>query len=149
MSTALKNVQKFFPGVTEVEDAGRNAVIEVTKADQTKATRGNHKECAMALACKRKYGLDGVIISVGRAYLVRGAKAVRYSVPEQISREIISFDRNGTFAPGEYRLLKPGYTEKLGRHYGGDNSKSERTKRTEPKHMTEGIRVSLNSKFAA
>jgi CheY-specific phosphatase CheX len=92
MPTALRIVKKFFPEVTDVEDAEKSQVIEVT--------------CAMAVACKRKYNLDGVIISVKTAYLIKGKKAKRFSLPESVSREIVSFDRDSGFAAGQYRLSK-------------------------------------------
>lgn len=70
MPTALQVVQKFFPEVKEVVDAGRNQVIEVTSQDEKTARKKSHKTCAMAVACKRKFNLDGVVISVNRAYKV-------------------------------------------------------------------------------
>ena len=106
MPTALQVVQKFFPEVTEVVDASRNQVIEVTQQDEKTAKKKSHKTCAMAVACKRKFNLDGVVISVNRAYLVKGKKARRFTLPESVSREVVSFDRNGGFEPGEYELNK-------------------------------------------
>src|SRR2546423_938497 len=61
MPTALQVVQKFFPEVTEVEDAKRNSIIEVTTRDEKTANKKSHKTCAMAVACKRKFALDGVV----------------------------------------------------------------------------------------
>ena len=103
---ALNVVRKFFPNVKRVTDAKTNALIEVTKADvQSKAVK-NHNACAMAVACRRKFHLDGVIISRSIAYLVKGNRARRFKLNESVSREVVSFDRGAGFAPGRYELAK-------------------------------------------
>jgi hypothetical protein len=107
MPTSLRIVQKFFPEVTSVTDAKRRVSVEVTKRDTNSATVKNHKACAMAVACQRKFKATGVIISRSTAYLVTGDKAVRYHVPNSVSREVISFDRGAGFEEGEYQLSKP------------------------------------------
>jgi hypothetical protein len=114
MATALQIVQHFHPEVTTVKDAKRNIHIEVLPRDTSLATVKNHKTCAMAVACKRRFHLDGVIISVGRAYLVKGKTATRFKLPESVSREIVSFDRKAGFAPGEYQLDAPSPSTRLG-----------------------------------
>jgi hypothetical protein len=101
---AIDVVRKFFPGVTIVKDAMRNAVIVVTKNDANSKAVRKHDACAMAVACKRKFHLDGVIISRSVAYLVKGNTARRFKLPESISREVVSFDRGGGFAVGRYEL---------------------------------------------
>jgi len=151
MATALQVVKKFFPNVKNVVDAERNARIEVTKSDETKANKKSHKTCAMAVACKRKFHLDGVIISANRAYLVKGDKARRFELPPSVTKEIVSFDRGSGFEPGEYELSKVSPTARLDRpasgkkgHGPGDNSKPRRFQ-----HKTGGIRIALGSKMAA
>jgi hypothetical protein len=150
MPTALQVVQKFFPEVKEVVDAERNAIIEVTKQDEKTANKKSHKTCAMAVACKRKFNLDGVVISVNRAYLVKGKKARRFMLPESVSREVVSFDRDGGFEPGEYELQKVPRSSRLdrvikGNGHGGGSPNSPRRH----VHKTGGIRTSLGSKMAA
>jgi hypothetical protein len=112
VSRALSIVRKYFPEVTSVEDSEHDIRVEVTKRDEAVATKKSHKTCAMAVACKRKLDLDGVIVSVKTAYMIKGKKAIRFSVPEHVSREVVSFDRGAGFEPGEYKLNKP--TTKLG-----------------------------------
>jgi hypothetical protein len=116
--------------------------------DVDSANRKDHKTCAMAVACKRKLGLDGVLISVKTAYLVRGKVAQRYLLPESVSREVVSFDRGAGFAPGKYKLSKMPKSlrlgaarprRKLGRGKTGGKDK-------EFIHHTAGIRVVLGSK---
>lgn len=105
MST-LSVVNKFFPKVTSVIDATHNQAIEVTLKDASSKAVKDHKGCAMAVACKRKFHLDGVIISRSVAYLVKGKQARRFKLPQSVSREVVSFDRGAGFAPGIYALAK-------------------------------------------
>ncbi len=149
---ALSSVRKFFPQVEEVEDANEPLEIEVTDIDVKKSKRKNHIECAMAVACKREKHADGVIISLNRAYIIKGKKAVRYSIPESVRREVVSFDRSAIFAAGEYRLIPTDKAHRLGASgdggkVGGKN-KNNQGKRRKP-HVTEGIRTVLGSKFVA
>jgi hypothetical protein len=148
MPTALRVVQQFFPQVTIIEDSSECVEIEVTKQDDKTATKKDHKTCAMAVACKRKLGLDGVIISINTAYLVKGRTAKRYRLPVSVAREVVSFDRGGGFAPGQYRLSRVPKSlrldakkprRKLGRGKTGGADK-------EFIHHTAGIRVVLGSK---
>lgn len=107
ISRALGIVRKYFPEVNKVADAKAPLSLEVTNRDQTIATRRAHKTCAMAVACKRKLNLDGVIISIKTAYMIKGKKAIRFAVPEHVSREIVSYDRGSSFEPGVYKLNVP------------------------------------------
>jgi hypothetical protein len=152
MSTALQVVRKFFPNVKSVVDANRNARIEVTKHDETVSKRKSHKTCAMAVACKRKFHLDGVIISANRAYLVKGDQARRFELPPSVTKEVVSFDRGAGFEPGEYELSKVSPTARLDHpkrgkgHQGGPNGGTTPRKF---QHRTGGIRIALGSKMAA
>jgi hypothetical protein len=111
---ALFNIRKFFPNVTSVVDATRSTKIEVTKKDASSRAVKNHKECAMAVACKRAFHVDGVVISRSVAYLVKGNQARRFVLPNSVIHEVISFDRGGGFAPGNYALSPPSICNKLG-----------------------------------
>lgn len=145
--TTLGIVQKMFPGVTEVVDAVRPRIIEVEQADLRRAEVQNHKSCAMAVACKRKLNLDGVIMARSTAYLIRGRKATRYSVPESITREIISFDRGAAFAPGQYRLIPP--LRKMGEQAGPRSPHTETGSAPRYHHTTSGVRALLGSTIPA
>jgi hypothetical protein len=112
-SKSLAIVRKYFPKVTEVEDGDTKLQVEVTSADSKSAAVRNHEACAMAVACKRKFKADGVIVSISTAYIIKGKKAIRYEVPEAVQREIVSFDREAGFAPGEYELRPVPPTETL------------------------------------
>ena len=140
---ALNVVQKFFPQVTKVIDSTSNAAIEVTEKDATSSKRSKHSECAMAVACKRKFKLDGVIISRSVAYLIKGKQARRFMLPPSVEREVTSFDRGGGFAPGKYELSKVPKMSKLGARVDRDLDKGRPRRDGEPKkfrHITTGVR---------
>lgn len=106
MATALQIVRRFYPEVKEVVDSKRNRSIEVTSQDSKSRAVKNHKECALAVACKRVFHADAAIICVKTAYIITGNKAIRFTNPESVRREIISFDRHAGFEPGHYSLSK-------------------------------------------
>lgn len=142
--SALKIVQQFFPGVREVVDSTRPAKIEVAARDATAKGVKNHAECALAVACKRKFKLDGVIISRGTAYLVKGRKARRFQLPPGTAREIVSFDRGAGFEPGTYLLSGVEPSRRLGHRTGSARDKG--TGNGSPKkfrHITANIRTVL------
>ncbi len=145
---AIKIVQRFFPNVDEVEDARTSLVVDITEADNRRARKRNHKECAMAVCAREKEKADGVIISIRTAYIIKGTKAVRYRLPESVSREIVSFDRTEGavgFEPGRYVLGSPKKGERLGEGYSGRKHDGPKNKRGKPSfvHETENIRTSL------
>src|SRR5262245_53619384 len=118
MGSALQIVQGFFPQVTEVKDAMRSARIEVKAEDAASKGIKNHKSCAMAVACKRAWHLDGVIISRTMVYLVKGKVARRFFMTPSATREVVSFDRGGGFAPGVYGLTAIPKNKRLGTYKG-------------------------------
>jgi len=138
---ARTRVRKFFPGVKHVVDATEPLNIEVTKGDVSTSKRKAHSECAMAVACKRAKHLDGVIIATSTAYLIKGDTATRYTVPDSVGREVVAFDRGGSFEPGEYKLIKP--NSPLG-HGGSGSHAAAAYKRSVP-HVTTNVRAVLGS----
>jgi hypothetical protein len=84
---------------------------------QRDVNRGGIKEpdsCAIALACKREFHCKDVRIHVSFSYMLEKDHWVRYRTPIRISREIIAFDRGGAFETGEYTLLAPYKSERIG-----------------------------------
>jgi hypothetical protein len=146
--SAINTVQKYFPKVEEVFDAEENATIEVTRRDEATSKRRAHGECAMAIASKRVFEADGVIVSLSKAFVVKGKKAYRYDLPENVSREVISFDRGSGFSPGTYQLKVPahalGKAKSPGKHPRENSKRGSRAKNQH--HMTQGIRTVLGSK---
>ena len=143
--TAVEIVRRYFPEVTSVKDAKENIVIEVTDKDNKSALVRNHKACAMAVACKKKMEADGVIVSISKAYVIVGKTATRYNVSDHAVREIVSFDRNAGFHPGEYQLNAPKGTKRLGHDSGGHGSKNGNGTKKKVHRKTEGIRTVLGS----
>lgn len=145
-SHSLAIVQKFFPEVEKVKDADGYISLEITKGDVNAKAARDHKRCPMATACQRMMKADGVVVSVKTVYIIHGKNATRYQIPESASREIVSFDRNSGFAPGQYFLKPP--DRKLGYEY---KRKSEHIvekgagRKAMHKHFTSGIRTVLGS----
>lgn len=139
---SLSIVKKFFPKVESVIDSTRNARIEVTAKDASSKAVKDHNACAMAVACKRKFKLDGVIISRSVAYLIKGKQARRFNLPSSIQREVVSFDRGGGFDIGIYELSKISPQNKQGARQPRTESKSV-VRDSKPKkfrHMTTNAR---------
>lgn len=148
---ALRNIQKFFPKVMTVNDADEEVQIEVTDRDEKTAAKKDHTQCAFAVACKRAYRADGVIVSVHTAYVIKGDEATRYILPESVSREVVSFDRGAKFSAGEYSLKIPTPSQRLGARVERKTHTTTRpgkSKRGKP-HVTDGIRTVLGSKHVA
>lgn len=136
MPTSLQIVRRLYPNVNFVTDSKKSLTVEVTSKDCASRAVKNHKECALAVACKKI--ADGAIICVKTAYLINGDKAVRYSMPETISREITAFDRSAPFEPGIYHLASVPPSSRLGaqRKPGGKTGNGKQAHY----HKTENIR---------
>lgn len=89
MSSALRIVQEFFPNVDDVKDGKKTLTIEVSPRDAATSKKRAHKDCAMAIACKRSQHVDGVIVSRSMAYLIKGTTATRYHLPMAVQKEVI------------------------------------------------------------
>lgn len=146
MATAVKIVRQFFPKVTEVKDARKSIWVEVTAKDSASANVKDHKSCAMAVACKRMQAADGVIVSMATAYVVKGRNAIRYKIPDSVSREIVSFDRKAGFTPGMYQLSAPSPSSRLGgSQQRGSQKHSGKGRKVPRRHHTDGIRTVLGT----
>lgn len=144
--SALNVVRKFFPNVETVVDATRSAPIEVTSRDCTAKGVRDHTACAMAVACKRKFHLDGVIIARTTAYLVKGKQARRFHVPHSIAREVVAYDRGASFSPGKYVLAPISKGHRFGVAKPGKVSgKANKTPRF--RHVTNKIRTTLSGEL--
>ncbi len=146
-ATALGIVRKYFPSVTEVHDADDNVILEVTRDDSSEGTVKDHSHCAMARACQRKFKARGVIVSVTTVYIIQKDGATRYRLPESVSREIVSFDREAGFAEGQYELIKPSKSQRIGQRQGSNKDPRNRKPSGKPHfmHYTVGIRAMLRS----
>ena len=146
-SVALNYVHKYYPDVTKVVDAKRGTKVTVTEKDCENGVGKAPNLCAIAKAAMRHY--DGAIISLSRAYLVKGNVATRYEVPGHVTRELVVFDRAHAFQPGVYRLERITPNARLGvkgpgaKSSGSPDSKKKRRFRKfkKAKHYTGGVRA--------
>jgi len=141
----VRRVQHYFPEVDRVADANKPIKITVKKSDVEKAKVKTHDSCAMARACEREGVCDSALVFPRMAFLVKGNLAVRYRVPESITREIVCFDRTGDFRPGEYQLSPVSDRERLDRKNktGGNHTKPRGLKKYRKPvlyHLTDGLR---------
>ena len=81
-------------------------------------------------------------------YLVKGKRATRYFMSQHAQREVITFDRGGGFAAGEYILLQPYPGNRLGDRLEGRDKASSMTPTTKRRKytFTEGIRTVLGGR---
>ncbi len=144
-SHALRIVNKFFPSVTKVTDATEKTMIEVTARDAASKAVKDHGACVMAVACKRKFHLSGVIISRSVAYLIKYNEATRYYLPSSVAKEIVSFDRGAGFEVGTYELSSIPKLNRLGARAGReldpDRERKDKSKRF--RHLTTNVRAVL------
>lgn len=145
---ALATVRKFFPSVSNVRDADEKLLIEVTQQDEKNSRKGDHGECAMAVACKRKLKVTGVIMSRSTAYLIKGNTATRFKVPVTVSREITSFDRGAGFDIGTYELAKPSPGNRLDAQMAKSYTKPLGNHVPVFRHVTSNIRAVIGGKHA-
>lgn len=150
---AIDIVKEKFPNVKKVVDANKEITIHVTSKDTQSAKVKQHRECAMAVACKRQLdNCTGAMISLKSAYIVKNEVAYRFIVPESVSREIVSFDRKAGFSAGEYKLQPPSPALKLGSRSGRKYTESRQHKKTGNgmshrfQHCTDDVRSKLGSK---
>lgn len=138
-------VKRFFPKVTALKDADHRAIVEVTNADNNNAQVKSHQTCALAIACKRYFKADGVIIGLTTSWIIRGSVATRYRNAGTVSREITSFDRNAGFDAGLYLLTPATASNRLGmpRSTNPNRKALGNGKRRTFRHFTRNVRASL------
>lgn len=89
----------------KVVDATKPAKITITPKDIAKGDNKNPSGCAAAVAAM--HSVENCIsarVHVGRVYIEQEKRWVRYNTSDALRTEIITFDRCGQFAPGEYTL---------------------------------------------
>lgn len=103
----------------EVFDAVRPVVLHIRRHDTVKGLPRSPEGCAAALSACRLPGVIEARVYRARTYLLRqdanGRKHwSRHITPGSIRSEIISIDRGGRFEPGDYRIMPPAKSMKLG-----------------------------------
>lgn len=107
-------------------DAKKDIVIHLKKCD-VHAVRKSPEHCAFANACHREVrGVKRAIFTRSVAYLQVKDKLIRYTLPAAVRQEIMTFDRGGQLAPGEYILKAASPKNRLGM------TRSRKAKRKRP-----------------
>jgi hypothetical protein len=98
-----------------VIDAKKPLTIRITKQDIAGANTKDPEQCVAARALKRQCKFDVAEVHLGRVF-VRSNKGniQRYMTPKSLRDELVAFDRGGQFETGEYTLIPPKGTQKLG-----------------------------------
>lgn len=123
-----------------VYDAERPAHITITAGDVKRGGVKKPSSCAAALACLRDLKVTEARVHLGRTYLRKGDKWLRYATPASLRTEIVAFDRGGSFTPDDYTLTPMSPSNLLG------HSKPTGPKRTKTKrkvrafHTVVGVR---------
>lgn len=100
----VAKLRTYFPEVDRVADSAKPITVEISEADCAGGDRKKPETCAMARACVRDLGCDGILVWASVAWIIKGRTAIKYMVPQALSREIAIFDRGAEFAPGTYHL---------------------------------------------
>jgi len=132
-----------------IVDSHERAPIHITKNDVRFGAKKSPGKCAAALAAKRDYHADEARVHLGRTYLRFGKKWVRYLTPISLKAEIISFDRGGTFSPGDYVLGKMPPAKTMGkRQSASEKRRKHPRKRRGPYHIFTGVRRKVERRFS-
>lgn len=91
-------------GGLKIADATCPLTVHITARDIKGGRTKTPSNCAAARALVRETGCEEARVHIGRTYLKRGGKWVRYLTPRDLRDEIISFDRGGSFEPGKFTL---------------------------------------------
>jgi hypothetical protein len=109
--TLLKRVFNGLP----VADAKKEMVIHAIDADIKSAKRGDPLNCVFAKACLRIFGSHNVAFFRNYAYVEKGAKIERFSLPKATRDSVMVFDKAGAAEPGGYLLRPPSPGDTLDR----------------------------------
>lgn len=135
-----RSIKRLFPNVTSVVDSNKSVSVSVSNNDNVSGKKKAATMCAMAKAVCREFKADGAIIGMSYSYIIKDNKAIRYTTPNTVSREITGFDRGHTFEPGEYQLSPISPSQRMGSRSGSDKSKSTDHKPKRIVHKTAKVR---------
>lgn len=125
-----------------IVNAKKPLALHITERDIKGADNKEPSHCAAARALCREHHAKEVRVHLGRIY-VRSNEGnwVRYLTPKALRTEIISFDRGGSFEPGEFRLtpLQPSHRPK-GKRFGGNGKPRKTGKKRRPPTLVRNVR---------
>lgn len=87
-----------------IVDAKRPIDIDVIPTDVRKGNKGSATTCAYAVAIKRQTHCVEARVFRTVTYVTYKTRIVRYKTPEAAARELIAFDRGGSFQADVYRF---------------------------------------------
>lgn len=125
-----------------IHDATRPQTIIITKDDVKKGATKDPGGCAAALACCRDLRASEARIHLTKTYVKIRNRWHRFRTPQSLQKEIVAFDRGGSFEPGEY-VLQPILKSEMarrGRAHSLDAPKRGRPGKHRIRHVTTGVR---------
>ena len=131
-----------------IENAKRAIVLQITPADIKAAKPKDPEFCVIACAARRQFGAEDVRIHLSRVYIRRSNRWLRYMTGSALRRELIVFDRHGSFAPGDYYLAAITPSRQTGRQQGSSTSQSTYRQRR-PYHYTDDVRPGARDELKA
>ena len=126
-------------------DADSPIELSIEARDIKKAKKNDPGQCAAALALQREYKTEARVF-IGRIYLKRKNKWIRYITPIGIAREITAFDRGSSFEPGTFRVNPAPPSSRLGTYRGQSFEVDGKKKTKHPYHVTANIRESARGR---
>lgn len=128
-----------------IRNAKRDMVITVSARDISISKKKDHGHCVLAEAIRRHENAADVKVYLSRTFVrFKGSNEyLRYETPKSLYREIIAFDRGGSFEPGTYELLKPSKWV-LRRKPAGQASERPLKKKIKPRRLTANVRSAAN-----
>lgn len=126
-----------------IVDAKRSVTLHISKADVAKSDRKRPESCAAANCIKRELHAKEVRVHLSRVYIrTNEGNWQRYVTPDNLRSEIIAFDRGGSFAPGEYKLIpfQPSHRLAKKRKSGKSGKFPQRGNRQKP-HVVKDVRT--------
>lgn len=133
-------------GGGKVIDAPSRLPIRITKNDVRRGALKNASACAAAQAICRVGGFREARVHTSRTYVKKkNGDWLRYLTPPALSKEIVAFDRGGSFEPGDYELIPVQPSERIGarakrKNYAKPHIARKPTGKPRPYHLTTGIR---------
>lgn len=126
-----------------IVDATKPVTITITPEDVKKGDNKNPSSCAVAMACMHA-GYTEARVHLSRTYLRIGKKWLRFTTPQAIRTEIISFDRGASFQTGEYTMQPISAKERnmRGKAHTLEGPKRGRPDhKRAPSHVVRGVRA--------
>jgi hypothetical protein len=111
-ATHHKIIRRLFNGLPVV-DAKEEITIHAVAADIKAAKRGDPLNCVFARTCERIFGSHNTAFWRKYAYVQRGGKLERYSLPQATRDSIMMWDKAGKAEPGGYLLRPPAPSDTL------------------------------------